>query len=500
MQLTLKSMLAMSSRSLVNAVLANDTLRSLALRAGEKKIYQVLIEKNRTGSPRRSQEDKYYMLRNMLQSINRALESKRISPSFRRGLIEVLVGSVLLEDNAARRAFRKSHGFGPPTFLLISPTKRCNLRCIGCYASSSSANAEKLDYKTVDRILTQKRELWGSHFTVISGGEPLMWRSEGKNLIDLVAEHSDQFFLMYTNGTLIGERVASRMAEVGNITPAISVEGFGKETDARRGKGVHRRILGAFENLRNRGVPFGISITATRHNAELVLSDDFLDFYFEDQGALYGWIFQYMPIGRSYTLDLMVTPEQRKWMFEREQYLVQDRGLFIADFWNSGSVANGCISAGREGGYFCIDWNGNCPPCDFFPYYTHNIVDVYKKGGDLNTVLMCPLFQDIRNWQREYGYMKPAREVGNQIAPCISKDHHRVARKIIETAGARPKNREGEEALKDPTYYTGLVACGDAVDRLTRPIWERDYIGPERERVEKAAYLERCTPGQGLAA
>ena len=485
MQPIVKSMLAAPSLGLINAVLANDTLRGLALKAGEKKIYRNLIEKNISGRPLRIQEDKYYVLRNMLHSINKALENKRVSPSVRRGLIKILVGNVLLENNATKRAFKETYGFGPPTFVLISPTKRCNLRCIGCYASSSSANAEKLDYEIVDRILTEKKKLWGSHFTVISGGEPLMWKSNGKDLIDIVAKHRDQYFLMYTNGTLIDEKMAQRMAEVGNITPAISVEGFEEETDARRGRGVHKRILRAFENLRNSGVPFGISITATRQNAELILSDEFMDFYFEQQGAVYGWIFQYMPIGRSYTLDLMVTPEQRKWMFEREQHLIREKALFIADFWNSGAVANGCISAGRPGGYFYIDWNGNCLPCAFYPYTGANIKQVYQEGGDLNTVLMNPFFEAIRKWQRDYSYMKPAPEVGNQIVPCISKDHHREARKIIDETGAKPADQEAEEALKDPAYYQGLVAYGDEVDRLTRPIWEKEYIGPERERLKK---------------
>ncbi len=485
MQSKVKSILTMPSLNLANTVLGNDALRRLALKVGDKKIYHTFVEKNSSGSPRRCQEDKYYMLRNMLNSINRALENKRVSPSVRRGLIKILVGKVVLESNPTIRAFNETHGFGAPGFLLISPTKRCNLRCIGCYASSSSANAEKLDYDIMDRILTEKKELWGSHFTVISGGEPLMWKSDGKNLIDIAAQHSDQYFLMYTNGTLIDEKMAQRMAEVGNITPAISVEGLEKETDARRGKGVHKRILKAFENLRNSGVPFGISITATRNNAEFVLSDEFMDFYFEQQGAVYGWIFQYMPIGRSYTLDLMVNPEQRKWMFEREQHLIREKALFIADFWNSGAVANGCISGGRPGGYFYIDWNGNCLPCAFNPYTVDNIKQVYQEGGDLNTVLMNPFFQAIRKWQRDYSYMKPAHEVGNQIVPCISKDHHRESRMIVDTAGARPADQEAEEALKDASYYRGLIAYGDEADRLTSPIWEKEYIGPERERVEK---------------
>ena len=275
------------------------------------------------------------------------------------------------------------------------------------------------------------------------------------------------------------------MAEVGNITPAISVEGFEKETDDRRGKGVHKKILMAFENLRNQGVPFGISITAMKNNAEFVISDEFMDFYFEQQGAIYGWIFQYMPIGRSYTLDLMVTPEQRKWMFEQEQHLVRDKKLFIADFWNSGAVSNGCISGGRPGGYFYIDWNGNCLPCAFYPYTVDNIYEVYKKGGNLNTILMSPFFQSIQKWQRNYSYMKPAHEVGNQICPCAIKDHYRDARETIEATGAKPADEAAAAALKDKEYAKGLSAYGDAIARLTQPIWEKLYIGPEKDKINK---------------
>lgn len=62
------------------------------------------------------------------------------------------------------------------------------------------------------------------------------------------------------------DEFAARLAEAGNITPAISVEGFETETDTRRGEGVHGRIMKAFDALRRHGVPFGVSATATRHN------------------------------------------------------------------------------------------------------------------------------------------------------------------------------------------------------------------------------------------
>ena len=52
---------------------------------------------------------------------------------------------------------------------------------------------------------------------------------------DAAAKHPDVFFLMYTNGTLINETVANRLAALGNVTPAISVEGWQERTDERRG-------------------------------------------------------------------------------------------------------------------------------------------------------------------------------------------------------------------------------------------------------------------------
>ncbi|RME01962.1 MAG: radical SAM protein [Calditrichaeota bacterium] len=310
----------------------------------------------------------------------------------------------------------------------------------------------------------------------------MMWRSQGKDIIDLAAEHQNTFFMMYTNGTLIDEKKAARLAEVGNLTPAISVEGLQAETDARRGKGVFKQILKAMQNLREFGVPFGISVTATRNNADLLLTDEFVDFFFDKQGAIYGWIFQYMPIGRSYTLDLMITPEQRRRMYEREQQIIREKGIFIVDFWNGGPISNGCISAGRPGGYFYIDWNGNVSPCVFFPYSKHNIVQIYKEGGNINTALTSPYFQSLRKWQQEYGYGRPPDQVKNQIVPCPIRDHYRLAYKVISEHGAQPIDPESAEALKDKEYRDGLAAYGDRVSELTADIWEQEYIGPERKR------------------
>ncbi|MCR4438707.1 MAG: radical SAM/SPASM domain-containing protein [bacterium] len=466
----------------LDAGVKSPALRQMALRKAEQSLYHHFVILNPGNSPRRCQEDKFQLVSNMFGAIDRALTSGRISRPVRHALLRILVGKVLMGEKTRHALFVEKYGFAPPGFVTISPAKQCNLYCEGCYAGSTTAKVN-LDYDIVNRVVNETRQSWGSHFVVISGGEPLMWHSRGKGIMDLLEENPDTYFMMYTNATLIDEKMAARMAQTGNVTPAISVEGFEAETDRRRGKGVFGRILNAMENLREARVPFGISATATRENAELLVSDRFVDFYFEEQGAIYGWIFQYMPIGRSYTLERMITPEQRLMMYQREQALVYERKLFLADFWNSGPVANGCIAAARPGGYLYIDWNGKVSPCVFFPYSTHNIVEVYEAGGDLNTVITSPFFEAIRKWQRGYGYGQPPERVQNEITPCAIRDHYRVARGVVKRFAAKPIDEDAAEAIRDERYFQELVAYGEKVNELTSPIWEAEYVGPERRRV-----------------
>jgi MoaA/NifB/PqqE/SkfB family radical SAM enzyme len=52
------------------------------------------------------------------------------------------------------------------------------------------------------------------------------------------------YFLFFTNGTLITKEVAEKLAQLGNVTPAISVEGFEKEV-----------LEGALETLNKNNYP-----------------------------------------------------------------------------------------------------------------------------------------------------------------------------------------------------------------------------------------------------
>ena len=46
-----------------------------------------------------------------------------------------------------------------------------------------------LSYPVFDRLIRDSRDLWDSHFTVISGGEPLLYRDEDKGIFDILQNH-----------------------------------------------------------------------------------------------------------------------------------------------------------------------------------------------------------------------------------------------------------------------------------------------------------------------
>lgn len=422
-------------------------------------------------------DDQTAMSLSILNSVSRALKDGKLSEgTFREA--SAILGRDLLVSKKLRieksKKFSEEYGYNPPSFLLISPSKACNLRCTGCYADSD-AFVQSLDWDIVDRAISEAHELWGVQFTVISGGEPLAYRSQGKTILDLAEKHQDNYFMFYTNATLITPEMAERMAKLGNIVPMISLEGWQERTDARRGAGVFDKVMAAMDLLHDAGVLYGVSLTATHENAEEILSDEFVDFLFTKKHVSIGWIFQYMPIGRSYTLDLMPTPEQRIRMWQQTWKHVKEKHYFLADFWNHGTVVDGCLSAGGHGrgGYFYIEWNGNVTPCVFVPYSPANIKDVYARGGNLNDIFTEPFFKDIRKWQVD---IKASTGSKNLLNPCPIRDHNADLRQFIRKHEAEPIDQNAASAIQDPKYAEGMDQFDEKYQQIVDKVWEKVYV------------------------
>ncbi|HUS72407.1 MAG TPA: radical SAM/SPASM domain-containing protein [Sedimentisphaerales bacterium] len=454
-------------------------LRKLLVKKADNYIYKSMVN-NDSEDLQAVQLKRYQFISAMLHCVIRNVDKGSISKEVIKKIIDVLVQNNLLEgdqsyDQAVEK-FKENYGEPPPSFIVFSPTQICNLKCSGCYASSAANTQATIPYPYVDRIVGETHDCWGSRFMTISGGEPFMYKSEGKTLLDIYKKYNDMFFLVYTNGTVINEEVVAELAKSANVTPAISVEGFEEETDQRRDAGTHKKILNAFEHLRQAGVPFGISVTATSKNVDLLLKDEFYDYYFGEQGACYMWEFQLMPIGRGKDeLDLMVKPQKRIQLYRKWEELLREKKYCIADFWNSGVLSRGCIAYGRSGGYIYIDWHGNVTPCAFIPYYVDNIYDLYNNGKTLSDALFSDFMKSGRKWQNEYGlgnWKKP----NNWLMPCSIRDHYEIFRKSVLPKDARPEDEKAKEALESDEYFEALKNYDQELQGLTETIWENEYL------------------------
>jgi uncharacterized Fe-S cluster-containing radical SAM superfamily protein len=137
-------------------------------------------------------------------------------PHHRKKIVSNFIINQLLVGTNRRKAFEAEKGFYPPDAMLISPTMRCNLNCYGCYAGVYPE--EDLPYEVLDRLMGECKEM-GIHLVLMTGGEPFL----RKDLFDLFAKHDDMMFQIYTNATLIDDKMIDRFVALGNVTPAIKI-------------------------------------------------------------------------------------------------------------------------------------------------------------------------------------------------------------------------------------------------------------------------------------
>ncbi len=457
-------------KKFADTVINQKQLRNITVSQLDKYMFNEMIAKYDGKDDPDTQLARYQLFSAILHSVKRNLNKGYISTNVVKKLKDVLVGDTLLVSGDYRIRkdvhikYKEKYGEYPPNFITLSPTQRCNLQCTGCYAASNHNTTPTLPYNVVDKIVWEARNIMGIKFIVVSGGEPLIYKSEGKTLLDLFEKYNDIFFLVYTNGTLINSTVAKRMAELKNVLPAISVEGYEKETDERRGAGVYKKILQAIDRLKTVGVPFAISVTATSKNVNTLLTEEFYNYYFDELGATFMWQFQFMPIGKGKnTFDLVVSPKERVELYKIWEKIVKEKKYPFADFWNNAILSNGCIAYGNDSGYLYIDWNGNIMPCVFVPYYVDNIYDLYKKNKTLADATNSDLMKRGRKWKNEYNNR-------NKLMPCSIRDHYKNFRENILTENSKPENKQAAEALKDENYFQTMVKYDEELTILTENI------------------------------
>lgn len=383
-----------------------------------------------------------------------------IDDEVRKKLFENFVINATMIGGEKQKESMEKYKCNIPWAILMDPTSACNLKCTGCWAADYG-NKLSMDYDTLDTIIKQGKKL-GTYMYIYSGGEPLIRKSD---IIKLCEKHNDCVFLAFTNGTLIDDAFADEMLRVKNFLVALSIEGFEKETDFRRGEGTFGKVIIAMDILKMKKLPFGFSSCYTSKNTETIGSDEYFDEMIV-RGAKFGWFFTYMPVGVDAAPELMVTPEQRKFMYHQIRNFRKTKPLFTIDFWNDGEYVDGCIAGGRA--YLHINANGDIEPCAFIHYSDSNI-----HNNTLLDAYRSPLFM-------QYYKNQPFNE--NHLRPCPLLDNPHELEKMVILSGAK-----STEILHPENVHQLCSKCEDASKKWGKTaddLWQESnakIVGPKKE-------------------
>jgi radical SAM protein with 4Fe4S-binding SPASM domain len=288
-------------------------------------------------------------------------------------------------EASGRLHYAGNHG----PVIVWSVTKKCNLACSHCYIDAADAAAsDELNtdeaHKLIDDAVTLHPPVM-----LFSGGEPLI-RRDTVELCTYAVSKGLRVGLS-TNGTLITQDYARRIAEAGVSYVGVSIDGVEATHDRfRNERGSFRKALEGLKNAKDAGIKTGIRFTVNRHNApDLPAVTDLLIRHQIPRFCLYHLVYA----GRA-SAEMDITNEKRVEMMD---YLIQRTktladhgievlttdnhadGIYILNSMESADksavmsllAAHGGCSAGQK--IVNIDPNGNVRPCQFWEGAVGNV-------------------------------------------------------------------------------------------------------------------------------
>ncbi len=149
--------------------------------------------------------------------------------------------------------------------------RRCNLNCRHCYSLSADTDFPgELSTAEVFAVMDDLKA-FGVPALILSGGEPLL----RPDIFEISARAKEMgfFVALSTNGTLIDEACARKIAAQGYDYLGISLDGIGAVHDRfRRKEGAYDEALAGLRRCRDLGVKVGVRFTMTERNVDSLVA------------------------------------------------------------------------------------------------------------------------------------------------------------------------------------------------------------------------------------
>ena len=183
-----------------------------------------------------------------------------------KGLKERIVAGQATRGNASAYDF----------FIQWHLTERCNLRCRHCYQEEKIK--DEITFSEVNEIIEEVSGAlhdWAEAYDIefspsfnITGGEPFL-RKDIFEILEALRNRGFDIYLL-TNGTLIHEKEAEKLADLGIKGVQVSIEGPEDVHDNIRGKGSFALSCRGIKNLLRSQLKVTLNVTLSHLNESYI--------------------------------------------------------------------------------------------------------------------------------------------------------------------------------------------------------------------------------------
>lgn len=170
-------------------------------------------------------------------------------------------------------------------------TRRCNLRCIHCYAEAKNESDNNELSTSEAKAMIDDLASFGVPVLLFSGGEPFLRH----DLVELVAYAAGAGIrtVVSTNGTLIDGETAWALKSSGIAYVGVSIDGTEETNDRFRGvRGAFSAAMEGIRRCREAGIKVGLRFTVNRRNVrEIPVIFDLIDHHDIERLCIYHLVY-----------------------------------------------------------------------------------------------------------------------------------------------------------------------------------------------------------------
>ena len=266
-------------------------------------------------------------------------------------------------------------------------TKECNLTCPYCYAGLRNRSGKVMTIENARRLLDMIREINPECLIILTGGEPFT----NPHFFDILDDTRRKGFeaSILTNGSLITEAVASRLADYENIRIVqVSVDGMSERVHAITRGPSHGAAWAGIHHLIDHGVPFAVS--PTLHGSNLHEAWEMAEFAVAHGGFFGPNHLKVLP--QSPPHNLRLSNESLTGVLCAvtlgilEKYGMEGFTMMTpppSEYRELGKRARSLSLCGVGNGVVDIDWNGDVYPCNIMKRKEFLLGNLFREGFEV---------------------------------------------------------------------------------------------------------------------